>query len=322
MRALRIDGPMQVELVDVPRPEPAPGEILVKVAFASICATDRKLSARGPAVPRIPGHEVSGWSEDGTPVGIHTDLGCGTCRHCRAGFENRCRERVSIGLDRHGGMAEWVTVPEAHVLPLGDLDLAVAATLEPLGCCVHAVSLIDVPDGAPAVVVGGGPMGILATWALQARGARVAVCDTVEAKRRTAAELGADAVLGPESDPAVVLGDPPLVGIVTAPGQEPLRWALERMDVGGTLHTFAGSSGANEVDANLIHYRHLALVGSTGSTMRDYRQAYEMVASDRIPLGRLPRTLISLEEAVSSLRTPGVPPDGRQVIDMGRSSRG
>src|SRR3990172_2354488 len=100
MRALRIDGPLKVELVDVPTPVPAPGEVLVRVAYAGICATDRKLAARGPAVPRIPGHEAAGWLEDGTPVGIHTDTGCGTCRHCRAGLENRCAQRVSIGLDR------------------------------------------------------------------------------------------------------------------------------------------------------------------------------------------------------------------------------
>lgn len=319
MRALRIDGPLQVELVDVPKPQPGPGERLVRVTYASICATDRKLSARGPAVPRIPGHEVSGWLEDGTPVGIHTDIGCGVCRHCHAGLENRCARRVSIGLDRDGGMAEWVTVPEGHILPVPGLDLAVAATLEPLGCCVHACSLIDIVADTPAVVVGAGPMGILALWALQARGARVAVCEMVEAKRRAAAGLGADGILAPEDDPAAALGAPPLVAVVTAPGREPLRWAIERMDVGGTVHVFAGSPGPNEIDANLIHYRHLALVGSTGSNMRDYRKAYELVTAGRVPLERLPRSVISLEQAVESLRTPGVPPDTREIIDMGRT---
>jgi len=305
MRALRIDGPLKVELVDVPTPVPAPGEVLVRVAYAGICATDRKLAARGPAVPRIPGHEAAGWLEDGTPVGIHTDTGCGTCRHCRAGLENRCAQRVSIGLDRDGGMAGWVSVPEEHVLPVDGLDLDVAALLEPLGCCVHACSLISVEAGMPALVMGAGPMGILALWALQSRGARVVVCETSEPRRLAAVELGADAALGPDADPVAVLGEGPLAAIVTAPGREPLRWALERMQVGGTVHAFAGSPSPSEVDANGIHYRHLTLVGSTGSTMRDYRQAYRLVIEGMVPLARLPRSFVSLQEAVASLRTPG-----------------
>lgn len=322
MRALRIDGPLQVGVVDVPPPVPGPGEALVRVAYASICATDRKLSARGPAVPRIPGHEVSGRLEDGTPVGIHTDIGCGVCRHCRAGLENRCARRVSIGLDRDGGMAEWVAVPEGHILPVDGLDLELAAMIEPLGCCVHACSLLPVEEGMAAVVVGAGPMGILATWALQARGARVAVCETAQSKRRAVAELGADAVIGADEDPAEVLGERPRAAVVTAPGREPLRWAIEHMDVGGAVHAFAGSATPNEVDANLIHYRHLVLVGSTGSTMRDYRQAYELVAGGTVPLGRMPRVLVSLSEAAESLGTPGVAPDGRMIIEMGGSAAG
>jgi threonine dehydrogenase-like Zn-dependent dehydrogenase len=319
MRALRIGGPLEVTLLTAPLPQPPPGELLVRVAFAGICATDRKLASRGSPAPRIPGHEISGWLADGTPVGVHSDLGDGTCRHCRMGYENRCPRRVSIGLDREGGMAEWLAAPQDHVLAVDDLPLDVAAVLEPLACCLHATALLGVEAGMPALVVGAGPMGVLAMWALQAQGARVAVCETSPGRRHLAAELGAAVSLGVEEDLGAVLGAAPLAAVVTAPGSAPLTWALERMEPGGRVHAFAGTPGGNAIDANVVHYRHLALVGSTGSSMRDYREAYELVRAGRLPLERLPRDIISLEEAVETLRAPDAAPDRRPVIDMGRS---
>jgi L-iditol 2-dehydrogenase len=319
MRALRIGGPLEVDVVDVPEPIPGPGERLVRVAFVGVCATDRKMARRGNAAPRIPGHEMVGWLEDGTLVGIHTDIGCGDCLECRSGTDNRCARREAIGLDRDGGMAEAVVAPSAHILPVEGLNPQVAALLEPLGCCVHASSLLDVGADQPALVVGAGPMGILAMWVLQAAGANVAVCETSEERRLAAAGLGADATIDADGDPADVLGQAPLVAIVTAPGSRPLSWALERIAVGGSVHVFAGTPGGNMIDANSIHYRHLALVGSTGSAMRDYRRAYELVKTGAVPLERLPRTVVSLEGAAASLRAPDTVPDMRLVIDMGRS---
>jgi len=206
-----------------------------------------------------------------------------------------------------------------HILPLAQLDPEVGCLLEPLACTVHAASLLDVEEGTPALVVGAGPMGILAMWALQARGAQVAVCETSESRRRTVADLGAQAVLGPDDDLGDAFGASPLAAIVTAPGPAPLTWALERMDAGGAVHAFAGTPGGNPIDANLVHYRQLRMVGSTGSSRRDYRAAHELVSSGRVPLDRLPRRIVSLETAAQSLRTPDAAPDRRSVIGIGRS---
>lgn len=317
MRAVRVDGPGVVELVDVEEPVPGEGEVTVRVAAASLCPTDRRLAARGADPPRIPGHEAAGFLEDGTPVGIHPDIGCGRCRFCQAGQENRCLDRVSIGLDRDGGLAARVAVPEEHVVPLDGVDPAVGPLLEPLGCVLHALSLLDVRSGERAVVVGAGAMGILATWALQAAGATVAVMQRSEARRRLAAELGTDAALGPGDDPAAALGAAPTVAVVTAPGAEALAWALERVAPGGRVHAFAGTPGGAPVDANLVHYRHLTLLGSTGSTIADYRRARDLAASGRVDLGRLPRSTIPLEAVPEALTGPGDPTVLKVMVDPG-----
>jgi L-iditol 2-dehydrogenase len=296
MRAVRVGTERGAELIEAERPTPSDGETLVRVEAAAVCATDRKLATLGAAQPVIPGHEFAGRLEDGRAVAVHPDVGCGECMFCRAGFENRCPDRVSIGIDRDGGLAEWVAVPERQAFPLDSVPLKLSPVLEPLACCLHAVRLLDVQPGDPALVVGAGSMGILSLWALQHAGARVAVSQRSPERRELAAELGADAVLGPGESAVAALGKPPRVAIVTAPGPEPLSWALEEVTVGGLVHAFAGTPGGAPVDANVAHYRHLTLLGSTGSGLSDYRQALELASSGRIELGRLPTATVEIAE--------------------------
>jgi L-iditol 2-dehydrogenase len=317
MRAVRVGTNGGVELVEVERPEPAAGETLVRVEAAAICATDRKLAAHGAPAPVILGHELAGRLADGRVVGVHPDVGCGVCAFCRAGFENRCPDRVSIGIDRDGGLAEWVAVPERHALPLDGVPMELSPVLEPLACCLHAVSLLGVQPGDRALVVGAGAMGILSMWALQQAGARVVVSQRSRERRELAADLGADAVLGLGERPETALGEPPRVAIVTAPGAEPLTGALEAVALGGAVHAFAGTPDGAPVDANLVHYRHLKLVGSTGSSLADYRRAVELVASGRVPLDRLPSTTVPLEEVPRLLLGERTAPGLKVIVNVG-----
>lgn len=317
MRAIRISDPGVVDFVDAPIPRPPAGEVLVRVETAALCATDRKLAARGSDPPRVPGHEFAGRLEDGTPVGVHPDLGCGRCPACLAGLENRCPLRRSIGLDRDGGLAECVTVPERHVVALDGVDLAVAPILEPLACCLHAVSLLRVTRGDDAVVVGAGSMGILCMWALQEAGATVAVCQRSAKRRNLAEQLGAEATLAPDQRADEALGTAPRIAVVTAPGADALAWALENVRFGGIVHAFAGTPEGAPVDANVIHYRHLSLVGSTGSGLADYARARDLVNSGKIPLERLPRRTIALESAPEALLGEPEMQELKVVIDVG-----
>jgi L-iditol 2-dehydrogenase len=320
MKAVRVGTGGGAELVETDRPSPGTGETLVRVEAAAICATDRKLAARGAGASVILGHELAGRLDDGRAVGVHPDVGCGVCRFCRAGFENRCPDRVSIGIDRDGGLAEWVAVPQRHALPLDGVPIELSPVLEPLACCLHAVRLLDVGADDPALVVGAGAMGILSMWALQQAGAQVAVSQRSPERRELAAELGAEAVLAPGESVAAALGEPPRVAIVTAPGAEPLAWALEEVAVGGAVHAFAGTPGGAPVDANVVHYRHLRLVGSTGSARSDYRRAVELASEGRIRLESLPRTTVSLPEVPEILAGDRTEPGLKVIVDVGGRS--
>jgi L-iditol 2-dehydrogenase len=317
MRAVRIEEPGMVRLVEAPCPRPSTGEIVVRVRWAAVCNTDRKLVRQGAGARRVPGHEVAGELEDGTPVAIHPDIGCGMCSACAAGWSNRCHRHQSVGIDRDGGFAEWLAVPPRHVLPVADLPLELAALLEPLACCVHAVDMLRTERVRTAAVVGAGAMGVLAMWTLQANGVRVVVAQRSQPRRQMAVHLGADAVVGPGDDASDAAGGPIDAVVVTAPGAQALQWALDHVAVGGIVHAFAGTPGGAAIDANVVHYRHLTLVGSTGSTMADLRHALDLVRGHHIDIARLPRATIGLTDLPEVL--VGEPPRDhlRTLVDIG-----
>ena len=318
MRAARIVGPGVAEVVELPDPTPAADEVVVEVAFAAVCSTDRRLVRHGERIGRIPGHEIAGRLGDGTLVGVHPDTGCGRCPRCDAGQTNRCAQRRSVGIDRDGGFAEKVVVPAAHVIPVDGVPAELVPLLEPLACTLHAATRLRAAAGESAAVVGGGAMGILAMWALQARGLRVFIRQRSPQRRRQAQELGATGVI--EDDASAIMGVPPDVVVVTAPGPEPLAWALAHVAEGGRVHAFAGSPDGALVDANIIHYRHLDLVGSTGSGLVDYRDALELVRSGVIDLARLPRTEIDLESLPAAVATSSGGAALRTVVRLRRQA--
>jgi len=313
MLAVRIHAPGRAELVDLPAPRPAGGELTIRVAWAAVCGTDRKIVRRGVPEPRVLGHEFTGERADGTPVAVHPDIGCGHCAQCTAGWSNRCPRRRSIGIDRDGGFAQHVAVPRSQVVPLEGLAPDLAAMVEPLACCVHAIRMLPLDRLRTAAVVGAGAMGVLAMWTLQTRGIRVVVVQRSAQRRRMAAELGADAVLGPDEG----VGEALDAVVVTAPGAQPLRWATEHVAVGGAVHAFAGTPGGADIDANAVHYRHLTLLGSTGSTVDDMRAAVELARSGMVRLGALPRATIALADLPHALTGDPDRRHLRTLVDIG-----
>ncbi|HUG48012.1 MAG TPA: alcohol dehydrogenase catalytic domain-containing protein [Candidatus Limnocylindria bacterium] len=318
MRAIQIAAPGRAVLGEVERPVAGPGEVLVRVLRVGLCPTDRRLTATAPRPGLIPGHEIGGVLPDGTAVGVHPDVGCGNCKECQAGFENRCPSRRSIGVDRDGGMAEWVAVPQAHVVPLDGVDAQLAPLLEPLACCLHALALLEAQPGDCALVVGAGPMGLLHVLLLRSMGIPVVVSQRSPERRRLALELGADAVVGAGEDARAVLSGVPTMAIVTAPEGEAVRYAMESVDVGGRVHVFAGLRGDPTVDGNTIHYRHLRVIGSTGSRLSDYQAARALAAERRVDLSRLPLRWVPFELLAELLSRPAREA-ARTVADLERS---
>ncbi len=179
-------GPGNLELRDVPIPTPGAGEVLLKSLAAGVCGTD--LHVRDDNFPYWPpvilGHEFCGRveqlgegvslvAEGDRVVGEPHTRACGHCRLCRTGNIQICGEKRSPGWGIDGAMAEYLVMPEhlLHSIPETISDAA-AAAIEPTANAVHDVlERAGVEGGDFVVVVGPGPIGLLAAMAARAVGA-------------------------------------------------------------------------------------------------------------------------------------------------------
>lgn len=225
MRALRLVAQQTFELVDVPTPEPGPGEVLVKVGGAGLCHSDLHLLHNPRPVPNpfTIGHETAGWVaatgsgvtgwDDGDAVMVHGVWGCGTCKPCISGLEQHCLHTHGAegsGLFRDGGMAEYILVPSArHLVSLGDLDPAQVAPLDDAALTPYSTIKASadrlLPD-ATALVIGVGGLGHMAVQILAATTAcQIVAVDTDPAKLALATRMGAHVAVpaGPDATGAV-----------------------------------------------------------------------------------------------------------------------
>jgi (R,R)-butanediol dehydrogenase/meso-butanediol dehydrogenase/diacetyl reductase len=213
MKAAVFRGPGHVEVTEVPRPEPGPGEALLRVHYCGICGSDLEayhtgMYERGLVIGHefageiaAVGDKVHGWSR-GDPVTADNVLPCGHCWFCRHGRASLCQEMLSPGITLDGGMAEYVRlpVPLLHRLPPG-VSTRQGALVEPLTIAVHGVRSSAMRAGDQVVVLGAGPIGLLTLQCALLAGARRAWVVEPNARRTALAlELGATGVFHPQRD--------------------------------------------------------------------------------------------------------------------------
>ncbi|MFT4229660.1 MAG: zinc-binding dehydrogenase [Microbacterium sp.] len=159
-----------VEVVDID--EPNGSGVLVRVVAVTICGSDLNYLKRGSE--QFIGHEISGVTDDGTPVIMEGVFGCRACRWCDRGMRHLCARtgREILGMTVAGGMAEYFRVPAESLIPVpAGLDVRDAALAEPGAVAWHAVANAGVDAASRVAVVGGGAIGILAVLAARRQGA-------------------------------------------------------------------------------------------------------------------------------------------------------
>jgi L-idonate 5-dehydrogenase len=225
MRAIVINGKLDVVETELPTPEPGPGQVRLRIAFGGICGSDLHYyyeGANGEFVvrePLVPGHEVSGTVdldpsgdlEPGTPVTVHP----ATFGNPEADIEDRRHlwpggaylGSASTWPHTQGGMSEFLVVGKDMVRPLpAGLPLRRAALAEPLGVGLHGITVAGGVGGKRVLVSGSGPIGLLATAACLAEGAsEVVATDVLPGPLERARRLGAHGTVqvGTEEIPAM-----------------------------------------------------------------------------------------------------------------------
>lgn len=336
MRAAILHGKEDLRVEEVvPRPL-QPGEVRVAIHAALTCGTDLKVYARGyharMGVPPFPfGHEwsgvvsevapdVPGWVPGDRVVGANS-APCGSCPPCLRHQESLCDHLVFL----NGAYAESIVVPAVLVqrnllrIP-GHLGWADAALVEPLACVVQGVEDVGIGRGDRVLVLGAGPIGLMAVALARHAGAEVTVVGRGAVRLGQARRLGAVEALdnaAPDRIEAARGAEGTFDVVFEAMGR-PFAWeaALRFVRKGGRVNWFGGcpTGTSVQVDTVRMHYDALTLRASFHHTPRTIRRALDLVAAGvvtadvfvdgRCPLSGLPalfRDMTSGNRAVKTL---------------------
>jgi L-iditol 2-dehydrogenase len=335
MRALVYSDWETLQMADVPMPEPAPGEVLVRVQAAGICGSEleavRKHSPRRPP-PLILGHEFTGvieatgegvkeWNE-GDEIVANAVIADGRCPSCRRGDTHLCLHRQLFGMHRPGAFAEYVTVPAVALIkrPAGVVPAAAALT-EPLANGVHIAGLLADREPETVVVFGAGPIGLLTMQVLRHRfGCKVAVIDQSLARLVLAQKLGAEAIFEPSDHGPIHLwaGELGIDATVDAVGAGSTKAdSITFLRPGGTavwIGLHENTSPLNAYDLILPEKR---LLGSYACTQPELAEALALIADSVIDVSSWTTKypLGESEQAFKDMLEPG-PGDVKGVIVM------
>ena len=262
-----------LRLVELPKPEPGEGELLIKVNACGVCHTEiDEIEGRTPpsVYPMVPGHQVVGTIElsrgtrsvikQGDRVGVAWIYSaCGKCQYCLSGNENLCNEFRATGRDVNGGYAEYMVVPEKYAYPIpGFFDDSEAAPLLCAGAIGYrSVALAGMSSGKRIGLTGFGASAhlVLKLVRYQFPESEIFVFARSPKERAFALELGAHWA-GNTSDMPPFLLD---CIIDTTPVWEPVVYALEFLKPGGRLVINAIRKESVDKDylVNIDYPRHL-----------------------------------------------------------------
>lgn len=207
MKAIVYSGRNEVQLTDLPDPQPGSSEIVIEVKASGICHTDYevlKANYGTSAFPVVPGHEFAGTVAEvgsevtdysvGDRVVVDPNFECGTCRASKRGWAHLCDSLGAYGVTTNGGFSEYCVVKVSNVHSIGELSFAQAALSEPMGCVLNGVDAVHSPWMESALIFGAGPMGLLMGMALKAQGIpEVTFCDMSDSRVELADSFGFEA---------------------------------------------------------------------------------------------------------------------------------
>ena len=328
MKAVFYTGINNIEIEEKGIPKTTGSDMVVKVKKAAICGTDLRILKNGHfKIPsgekRVLGHEIVGEIVEvgdnvshyspGMRVALVPNIGCGHCDACRAGFNELCPDYEAFGISYDGGFEEYVYVPahaisEGNVLVLPDqLTYDQAILAEPLSCCYNAYRSLETKPGDVVLIFGAGPIGALHVLLNRFVGASKIISVDISKERLSKMKnYGADTLINSNEedlDQAIMLhtnGKGADV-IITACSVPSLQSQVLKYAAGhGRINYFGGlPEGKSEVliDTNIMHYKELKIMGTTGSSRLDYINALKIISSGRLNLEGLISRKFKIDEA-------------------------
>jgi 2-desacetyl-2-hydroxyethyl bacteriochlorophyllide A dehydrogenase len=308
MKSLVISEPGKMAVAEVARPEPKGDELLIHLGASGICGTDVHIYNGGftASYPVVPGHEFAGEAVAvgpdckrfalGARIAVEPNVPCNDCPECLRGDHHYCRNMVVPGVNRSGGMAEYVIVNERGAFDIGDLPFVEGALVEPLSCVIHATERLGVGWAEHVLVMGAGPIGVMMGRLIKARGAaRVDYLERNATRAARAAALGLGAVYNSPSEIADrvydSVADATGVSALVAEAANRMTRPRGRVLIFGVPHT----DGQVILDHFPVFRQEISIIASFTS-LKNSMQAIDLMKSKTIRVDDIVSHQIKLSE--------------------------
>ncbi len=299
-------GPEVLEYAEFPTPEPKPGEVLIRLRTAALNRMDVLVRNGWPGIklelPHINGAdgagEVSALGEGvsefkvGDHVVINANLGCGKCEACLSGWDNMCRNWCLLGESVRGTYAEFVSLPVRQLYKLPDdfdFHAAAAAALVYQTAWHSLITRGNLQAGETVVIVGaGGGVNTASVQIAKFSGARVIVVGSDANKLKLSESLGADILIDRSkeedwSKPVFLATGKRGADLVVDNVGTTFMFSLRALRKGGRLLTVGNSGGPKfEIDNRFIFAKHLSIIGSTMSHLKDFKTVMDLVVAGKL----------------------------------------
>lgn len=335
MKAVFYEGNCKFALRDVQIRTPAANEVVMKVAYCGVCGSDVHMAKgeweeRVSPLPRIIGHEASGeivqvgsavtdWKV-GDRVVVRPLESCGVCPTCKSGHGNACRKVKYLGIEIDGAFQNYWTVDSAilHRCP-EDLSLLHASLVEPLAVCCHAVQRSSVQAGEAAVVIGGGPIGLMTAIVLKSKGVNVVVSELSQVRMNNCKFHGIP-VVNPAEESIVdyvakMTNDHGANAVFEVSGsQAGFSQAPELCCPNATIVTVATYAKPLQLLTSPLHFRELQMVTTRAYQECDFDEALDLMRKKLFDCDALITKVFPLERLEDAIAASTAGADVVKVI--------
>ena len=321
MKAFVITEAGKTGIVEIEKPRPGDGDVLLRVHIVGFCGSDlNTFRGKNPMVTysRIPGHEIAATIEEagadvpdslapGMTVTVAPYTSCGECASCRRGRPNACRSNETMGVQRDGAMTECIVAPWQKVYASEKLSANELALVEPLTIGFHAVNRGEVADNDVCAVFGCGAIGLGAIAAASYRATQVIAVDIDDAKLALARKAGAAHVINSASEPLherlqeLSGGRGPDVIIEAVGLPATYRAAVEEVAFTGRVVCIGYAKQPVEFETKLFVQKEVDIRGSRNA-LGEFADVIDMLEAGRFPVDDVITTVVPFDEAGEALR--------------------
>lgn len=329
MKALVLENKGIIKVKEVPYPNKKSGEAIIKIKAASICGSD--ISAfRGKGVqvpyPLIIGHEVSGIIESietndfdlktGDRVILNPYKYCGECYSCSLGRTNCCEHLKVLGVQTDGAISEYFSHPIEllHKVP-DNLEWEEIPLIEPTVIALHGLKRAQLKEDEHAVIIGAGPIGVLAAMIATAYGAIPIILDILESRLSFAKEQGIPHVVNTMNENAleriseITKGRMAEVVIEMSGANSMIAAALEYASYCGRVSLTGWPTGESSLNTSLITRKELDIRGARTGVQTEFEEVIDLISTGKVNVKSIITKVVELDKLAEAVEAQSDHPE-------------